>query len=432
MIRSDIVTAVREYYQTITRDQPFRPGIDPIPCSGKLLGVEELSNLVEASLDLWLTTGRFAAEFESKLAKRCGVRYASFVNSGSSANLAAISALTSPSSGWIPLKPGDEVITPALGFPTTVAPIVQNGLVPVFIDVNLRTLNLEAYQLHCALTPRTRAIVAAHTLGNPFDLGTVSTFAHAHGLALIEDCCDALGAQFNNRPVGTFGDMATLSFYPAHHITTGEGGAVLTNSPTWHKIVESFRDWGRDCWCDPGKDNTCGRRFSQQHGELPCGYDHKYTYSHAGYNLKATDMQAAIGVAQLVKLDAFLERRLHNFNRLYQGIEHLEEFFMLPEPTLNSDPAWFGFPITVRKSAPFSRDHLVRHLESRKIATRPVFAGNLTRQPAFQSTNMRVVGCYNADIIMKNSLWAGIYPGITDTMIDYMIESFCEIAKETI
>lgn len=430
MNRSDIVNAAREYYPSITENQPFRPGFDPVPCSGKLLGMEELSNLVEASLDMWLTTGRYAAEFESKLAKRCGVRYASFVNSGSSANLAAVSALTSPKSGWLPLKPGDEVITPALGFPTTVAPIIQNGLVPVFIDVNLHTLNLETYQLHTALSPRTRAIIAAHTLGNPFDLGCVSDFAHRHGLALIEDCCDALGAKFNGRPVGTFGDMATLSFYPAHHITTGEGGAVLTNSPCWHKIVESFRDWGRDCWCEPGKDNTCGKRFSQQHGELPCGYDHKYTYSHLGYNLKATDMQAAIGVAQLDRLDSFLARRLHNFNRLYQGIEHLEEFLMLPEPTPHSEPAWFGFPVTVRKAAPFSRDQLVRHLEGRKIATRPVFAGNLTRQPAFQSSNMRVAGCYNADIVTRNSLWVGVYPGITDAMIDYMIESFCDIAKQ--
>jgi CDP-6-deoxy-D-xylo-4-hexulose-3-dehydrase len=358
-----------------------------------------------------------------------GVRHALLVNSGSSANLVALSALTSPSLGGERLKPGDEVITVAAGFPTTVNPIIQNGLVPVFVDVHLPTYGVNVGQLEEALGPRTRAVMIAHTLGNPFDLGAVRAFCTKHDLYLIEDCCDAVGATYDGKGVGTFGDLATTSFYPAHHITMGEGGAVLTGAPALKRLVESFRDWGRDCWCEPGKDNTCGKRFCWQLGDLPEGYDHKYTYSHIGYNLKLTDMQAAVGVAQLERLPGFIAARRRNFAFLTAGLRDLDDVLELPEPTPNSEPSWFGYPILVRADAPFARDELTAFLESRKIATRLVFGGNLVRQPAYRDVHHRVVGdLASSDRVMHGAFWIGLYPGLTEAMLSYTIESihaFC-------
>jgi CDP-6-deoxy-D-xylo-4-hexulose-3-dehydrase len=420
---------VGQYYREAFPAREFVPGLSDVPVSGRVFDEQELELLVESSLDFWLTTGHFAEQFEREFAKFAGVREAVLVNSGSSANLLAISALTSKRLGDRQLRPGDEVITLAAGFPTTVNPIVQNGLVPVFIDVQIPTFNVDISYLEPALSARTRAIIFAHTLGNPFDLDAVTAFAKKHGLWLIEDCCDAAGATYRGQKVGTFGDVATASFYPAHHITMGEGGCVLTNTPLMRTLVESFRDWGRDCWCDPGKENTCGKRFDWQQGELPRGYDHKYIYSHVGYNLKATDMQAAVGVAQLKKLPAFIEARKRNFAYLKAGLKDVEEHFVLPEATPNSDPSWFGLPLLVRETAPFSRNALIELLNGRKIGTRQLFGGNLVRQPAYADVNCRVVGDLRmSDRVMNQVFWIGVYPGLTQAMLDYVLETMNEIA----
>ena len=429
-LRAEIAGLVKEYFEVALAPQPFKPGESSVPVSGKVIDSSELQHLVEASLDGWLTTGRFAAEFERDFAAFMGVRCASLVNSGSSANLVALSCLTSPSLGDRRLRAGDEVITLAAGFPTTVNPIIQNGLVPVFIDVQLPTYNVDVTQLEAAVSDRTRAIVLAHTLGNPFDIEAVMAFAGKHNLWVMEDCCDAVGSTYKGRSVGTFGDLATTSFYPAHHITMGEGGCVLTQSPALKKLAESFRDWGRDCWCDPGKSNTCGCRFQWKLGDLPAGYDHKYIYSHIGYNLKATDMQAAIGVAQLKKLPAFMAARRENFGKLHAALKDLDDIFLLPEATAHSNPSWFGFPLAVRKEAPFTRNQVVQFLESRKIATRLLFGGNLLRQPAYREIRRRVVGeLPNTDFVMNNVFWVGLYPGLTASMIDYMADSFHQMRK---
>jgi CDP-6-deoxy-D-xylo-4-hexulose-3-dehydrase len=429
-LRAQILALVGQYYAAAFATRKFVPGETPVPVSGRVFDAHELQFLVEAGLDFWLTTGRFAADFERKFAGVLGLRYAMLVNSGSSANLLALSCLTSPRLGGRRLVAGDEVITVATGFPTTVNPIVQNQLVPVFLDVDVPTYNIDARQLEAALSERTRAIMVAHTLGNPFDLDKVTTFARKHNLWLIEDCCDAVGATYCGRHVGTFGHLATVSFYPAHHLTMGEGGAVLTDRPLLKKLVESFRDWGRDCWCEPGKENTCGKRFDWQLGELPEGYDHKYTYSHIGYNLKMTDMQAAVGVAQLEKLPGFIAARKQNFQILYDGLKGLAEYFILPEATAKSDPSWFGFAIAVRPEAPFNRDQVVRYLEARKIATRLLFGGNLVRQPSFQGVKMRIVGeLENADFVMNRVFWIGVYPGLSQAMLDYVIDTFHTLVK---
>jgi CDP-6-deoxy-D-xylo-4-hexulose-3-dehydrase len=429
-LRREIASLVKEYSEATLTPQSFKPGESAVPVSGKVLDSSEIEHLVEASLDAWLTTGRFAAEFERDFAAFMGVRCASLVNSGSSANLAALSCLTSLSLGDRRLCPGDEVITVAAGFPTTVNPIIQNGLVPVFVDIQLPTYNVDTTQLEAAASSRTRAIVLAHTLGNPFDLDAVTKFASKHNLWLIEDCCDAVGSTYKGSSVGTFGHLATTSFYPAHHITMGEGGCVLTQTPALKKLVESFRDWGRDCWCDPGKANTCGCRFEWKLGDLPEGYDHKYIYSHIGYNLKATDMQAAVGVAQLKKLPGFMAARRNHFAELRASLKDLDDIFLLPEPTPHSNPSWFGFPVAVRKDAPVTRNQVVQFLESRKIATRLLFGGNLLRQPAYRNIQRRVVGdLANTDFVMKNVFWVGLYPGITDSMIDYMSQAFHQIRK---
>ncbi|MFB3915170.1 MAG: lipopolysaccharide biosynthesis protein RfbH [Terriglobales bacterium] len=427
-LRDRIRALVTEYAKEAFPARPFVPGESPVPVTGKVFDAEDLETLVDSALDFWLTTGRFAAQFESEFARFMGVRSASLVNSGSSANLVALAAFTSPKLGERRLRPGDEVITLAAGFPTTVNPIVQCGLAPVFVDVQIATYNLDVSQLEAALSPRTRAIMVAHTLGNPFDLAAVTEFAKRHELWLIEDCCDAVGSTYGGRKVGSFGALATTSFYPAHHITMGEGGCVLTDTPLLKTLVESFRDWGRDCWCDPGKDNTCGKRFEWQQGSLPAGYDHKYTYSHIGYNLKATDMQAAVGVAQLRKLPGFIEARKRNFARLRESLRDLQEFFVLPEATPNSDPSWFGFPLLVREDAPFSRTDVVRFLEERKIGTRPLFGGNLVRQPAYESVPHRNVSdLANTDLVMNQLFWIGVYPGLTNEMLDYVVDVFHRI-----
>jgi CDP-6-deoxy-D-xylo-4-hexulose-3-dehydrase len=429
-LRARIVELVQEYHAAAFPARGFFPGVSPVPCAGKVFDADEMVCLVESGLDFWLTTGRFAAEFEASFARLFGVRHALLTNSGSSANLLALSCLTSPALGERQLRPGDEVITVATGFPTTVNPIFQNGLVPVFVDVQVGTWNIDVTQLEAARSERTRAVMLAHTLGNPFDLEAVTAFARQHNLFLIEDCCDAVGATYQARPVGGFGDLATVSFYPAHHITMGEGGCVLTDRPALKKLVESFRDWGRDCWCDPGCDNTCGRRFDCQLGELPAGYDHKYTYSHIGYNLKLTDMQAAIGVAQLKKLPDFLAARQRNFDRLYERLSELEEYFVLPRATRHAEPSWFGFPLAVRPGAPFTRNQLIAHLERRKVATRLLFGGNLTRQPAYRGANYRAVGSLaNADFAMNQAFWVGIYPGLSDEAIDYTGDVFYALAR---
>ena len=423
-LRDRIRGMVGEYYREAFSAGAFVPGSSPVPISGRVFDEQELELLVDSSLDFWLTTGRFADQFEGEFAKFVGVREAVLVNSGSSANLLAVTALTSPKLGDRRLRPGDEVITLAAGFPTTVNPILQNGLVPVFVDVQIPTFNVDVSVLQAAISDRTRAIIFAHTLGNPFDLDAVTAFAKKHGLWLIEDCCDALGSTYRGQKVGTFGDLATVSFYPAHHITMGEGGCVLTSKPLLRTLVESFRDWGRDCWCAPGKENTCGKRFDWQLGELPHGYDHKYIYSHVGYNLKATDMQAAVGVAQLKKLPGFIEARKRNFSHLKAGLKALEEFFILPEATANSDPSWFGFPLLIRETASFSRNSLIDLLNSRRIGTRQLFGGNLVRQPAYAGLNYRVIGDLQAsDHVMNQAFWIGVYPGLTKEMLDYVVET---------
>lgn len=429
-LRTQILDMVGQFYESQFAGGQFVPGVSPTPVSGKVFDADELRALVDASLDFWLTTGRYAERFEREFARWMGVRECVLTNSGSSANLLAVSALTSPKLGDRRLVPGDEVIPLAAGFPTTVNPILQNGLIPVFIDVALPTYNADVTALEEALSPRTRAILFAHTLGNPFDLDAMTAFARKHDLWLIEDCCDAVGSLYGGQKTGTFGDLATVSFYPAHHITMGEGGAVLTNKPLLRTIVESFRDWGRDCWCAPGCDNTCGKRFDWQLGSLPAGYDHKYTYSHIGYNLKATDMQAAVGVAQLSKLDEFVAARQRNFAALQEGLGELREFFILPEATAGAAPSWFGFPIAVRRDAFFTRNEVTRYLESRKISTRPLFGGNLTRQPAYRESVYRVIGKLpNTDFTMNQAFWIGVYPGITPDMVDHILDSFQCLAQ---
>lgn len=423
-LRARIRDLVAEYFDAAFAAHEFIPGETSVPVSGRVFDAAELQHLMDAGLDFWLTTGRFAAQFEKEFAAVFGLRHALLVNSGSSANLLALTSLTSPTLGERALRPGDEVITVAAGFPTTVNPIIQNQMVPVFVDVTVPTYNIDTSQLEAALSNRTRAVMLAHTLGNPFDLTTVSAFVKQHNLWLIEDCCDAVGSTYKGRQVGTFGDFATVSFYPAHHITMGEGGCVLTDRPALKKLVESFRDWGRDCWCDPGKENTCGKRFDWQLGELPRGYDHKYIYSHVGYNLKLTDMQAAVGVAQLRKLRNFIETRRRNFQTLFTGLTDLQEFFILPEATDLSEPSWFGFPLSVRPGAPFSREQLIRYLEEHQVRTRLVFAGNLVRQPAYRDVQYRLVGSLEkTDFVMTQSFWIGLYPGLSREALGYTVDT---------
>jgi CDP-6-deoxy-D-xylo-4-hexulose-3-dehydrase len=427
--RLAILESARHFAEDMLKSPKFSPGDTALPVSGKVLDGNDISALVDASLDGWLTAGRFHKDFEKALEKYVGVRNAVFVNSGSSANLVALSALTSPKLGKKALKPGDEVLTVAAGFPTTVNPIMQNGLRPVLVDVNLGTYDAKPEMLREAISPKTRAIMMAHTLGNPFDLNAVRELCDEHGLWLVEDSCDALGSTYNGKKTGSFGDTATLSFYPAHHITTGEGGAVFTRSPLIRKQIESFRDWGRDCYCETGHDNTCHKRFEWQLGDLPMGYDHKYIYSHIGYNLKATDMQAALGASQIKKIDRFVASRKANFKTLFDFLKGTPGL-MLPEATPNSDPSWFGFPLTLDPNHPAHREDLLRHLETLKIGTRLLFAGNLVRQPAYRNVDWRIVGdLSNTDIIMKRTFWVGVYPGLTEEMmlfIGHSIRDFME------
>jgi CDP-6-deoxy-D-xylo-4-hexulose-3-dehydrase len=430
-LRARILGMIGEYYEAAFPEREFIPGETPVPISGKVFDAEEIRLLVDAGLDFWLTTGRYAAQFETEFSRFFGLRYAMLTNSGSSANLLALSCLTSPALKERALKAGDEVITVAAGFPTTLNPIIQNGLVPVLVDVEIPTYNIDVDQLEAALSERTRAVIVAHTLGNPFEAERVADFVKRNNLWLIEDCCDAVGATFQGKPVGTFGDLATTSFYPAHHVTMGEGGCVLTDRPALKTLVESFRDWGRDCWCVPGVANTCGKRFDWQLGDLPYGYDHKYTYSHIGYNLKLTDMQAAVGVAQLQKLPKFIETRRRNFQFLYDGLSDLEEFFILPQATEGSEPSWFGFPLAVRPEAPFSRDEVLRWLDERKIATRLLFGGNLLRQPAYQNIRHRKIGeLANSDFVMNQVLWMGVWPGLSQEMLSFMIDTLHRMVRK--
>lgn len=427
--RHKILEAVRIFASEATKQKPFVPGESYIPVSGKILDSEDAASLVNASLDLWLTADKHAAEFERQLAERLESRQARVTVSGSAANLLALSALTSWKLEDRRIEPGSEIITVAAGFPTTVNPIVQNGCVPVFCDVTLPNADINPDHLRRAVSDKTRAIMIAHTLGNPFNIDAVLEVAREHDLYVIEDCCDALGATYDGKPVGSFGDLATLSFYPAHQITTGEGGAVISRSKLFAKLVESFRDWGRDCWCPPGKDNTCNKRLGWQLGDLPYGYDHKYIYSHLGYNMKMTDMQGAIGVTQLAKLDGFVSSRRANWKRLSDSFRAngLDEFFHLPHATPHSNPSWFGFLLTLRDGAPFTRHELVSYLESRKIGTRLLFAGNLTRQPAYKNVAYRIVdNLMITDRIMHDSFWIGVWPGIGHTEIDFMVQSFKE------
>jgi CDP-4-dehydro-6-deoxyglucose reductase, E1 len=426
-LRQQILALVQEYYEAEHSQQPFSPGETEVSVSGRVFDSAEMVNLVDSSLEFWLTTGRYADQFERDFSRWMGVRHAILCNSGSSANLLALSALTSPKLADRQLLPGDEVITVAAGFPTTVNPIVQNQLTPVFLDIELGTYNVDVAQLETAVSSRTKAIMIAHTLGNPFDLDPVLEVANKHNLWLIEDNCDAVGATYNGRLTGSFGHLSTVSFYPAHHITMGEGGCVLTRHSQLKKLVESFRDWGRDCWCAPGVANTCGKRFEWQLGELPEGYDHKYIYSHIGYNLKMTDMQAAVGVAQLDKLPSFIAARKRNWQLLYDGLKQYEEFFILPQATPNSDPSWFGFLLTVRPNAPFTRNDLIQFLEANQVATRLLFSGNITRQPAYRNIPYRVVGeLTNTDIVMNQTFWIGVYPKITPDMVAYVLAIFAK------
>lgn len=423
-IRAQIAKLVEDYAAIALKPSTFRPGASVVPPSGKLIGAEELKLMVEASLDGWLTTGRFNDEFEQKLAEFLGVKLLITVNSGSSANLIAFNTLTSPRLGERAIKPGDEVIGVAAGFPTTVNPILQFGAVPVFVDVELGTYNIDAGKIEAAISPKTKAIMLAHTLGNPYNLSVVNALCKKYNLWLIEDCCDALGSTYNGQMVGTFGDIGTLSFYPAHHITMGEGGAVFTNSIRLKRIAESFRDWGRDCYCPPGKDNTCNQRFGWKLGDLPEGYDHKYTYSHLGYNLKITDMQAACGLAQLEKAPAFIQKRRENFQLLRQLLSGCEDALILPEATANSNPSWFGFPITIRESAKISRVDLLRYLDEQKIGTRLLFAGNLTKQPYMVGRQFRVSGeLSNTDTVMNQTFWIGVQPALSADMLAFSADS---------
>ena len=428
-LRKHILTKVKEYYKTIKKED-FLPGVSKINYAGRVYDGKEIVNLVDASLDFWLTAGRFAVKFDQELAKFLKTKYCLLTNSGSSANLLAVSALTSPLLKDRQLRPGDEVITTACGFPTTLNPIIQNNLVPVFIDIELGTYNIDTEKLEKAISKKTKAIFIAHTLGNPANLDRIMKIAKKCSLWVCEDNCDSLGAKYKGKYTGTFGHISTCSFYPPHHITMGEGGAVLTNNLLLRRIILSFRDWGRDCWCEPGQDNTCGRRFSQQHGELPFGYDHKYVYSHIGYNLKVTDMQAAVGVAQLKKLNRFIKARKKNFGFLYKNLRKYEEYFILPKATKNSEPSWFGFPILVKKNAPFRRRDIVNHLEKNKIATRMLFGGNLTKQPAYKNTKCRISGKLdNTNFVMDNLFWIGVYPGLNKAKIDYVLRKFDEFIQ---
>jgi CDP-6-deoxy-D-xylo-4-hexulose-3-dehydrase len=419
-LRKQIALLVEEYASISLATQPFLPGVTAVPPSGKLLDASELKHMVEASLDGWLTTGRYNEEFEKKLAAFIGIKHLITVNSGSSANLVAFNTLTSPKLGARAIQKGDEVIGVAAGFPTTVNPILQFGAVPVFVDVDRLTHNIDANKIEQAISPKTKAIMIAHSLGNPFNLDVVTALCQKYKLWLIEDCCDALGSTYRGQMVGTFGDIATLSFYPAHHITMGEGGAVFTNSDELKQIAESFRDWGRDCYCPPGKDNTCGKRFCWQLGGLPEGYDHKYTYSHLGYNLKITDMQAACGLAQLGKASQFIQARKNNFAFLKARLKDCEEYLQLPQATEHSDPSWFGFPITLKEACPVTRLDLLTYLDQNRIGTRLLFAGNLTRQPYMKGQNYRVSGdLVNTDSVMNNTFWIGVQPSLTLEMLEY-------------
>lgn len=426
-LRAQILALATEYHAEAFPSRPFIPGITSIPVSGKVVGPPELTNLIDAALDLWLTEGRFTDDLEERLAKTVGLRHAYLCNSGSSANLLAVSALCSPRLGDRRLRPGDEVVTVAAGFPTTVNPILLNGLVPVFVDVELGTYDARPELLADAIGPKTRAIVMAHTLGNPFDLDTVMALAAEHDLFVIEDSCDALGARYRGRNVGTFGDLSTLSFYPAHQMTTGEGGCVLTDRGALGKVVESLRDWGRDCWCPPGVENTCGKRFGWQLGDLPAGYDHKYIYSHIGYNLKLTDSQSAVGLAQLDRVAGFVEARRRNWQHLDDRLADLDEHVVRPVATPHSEPSWFGYALTVRPGAPFERRELIQFLDERKIGTRLLFGGNLVRQPAYAEADYRVVGDLDTtDVIAERTFWVGVFPGLTEPMLDFIATSIHE------
>jgi CDP-4-dehydro-6-deoxyglucose reductase, E1 len=422
-IRSAILTLVNDYSDINFKQKEFVPGSSEVPVSGKVIGALELKNMVEASLDGWLTTGRFNEQFEKKLANFLGIKCLLTVNSGSSANLIAFSTLTSPKLKERAIQKGDEIISVAAGFPTTVNPIIQFGAIPVFIDVKIPTYNIDESLVEEAITNKTKAIMLAHTLGNPFNVKKIKEICEKYNLWLIEDSCDALGSKFDNQNVGTFGDLATLSFYPAHHITMGEGGAVFTNSKKLERIAESFRDWGRDCYCEPGKDNTCNKRFGWQLGDLPFGYDHKYTYSHLGYNMKITDMQAACGLAQLESLEKFIKKRKENFDFLCKNLKDLEEFLILPEPEKNSEPSWFGFPLSLKKNNQYNRNDLIKYLDANKIGTRLLFSGNLTKQPYMKNINFKVHGnLTNTDFIMENTFWIGLYPGLSIKHLEYACE----------
>jgi CDP-6-deoxy-D-xylo-4-hexulose-3-dehydrase len=429
-IRNEILSLVTQFVASKNKPETFVPGTSPVPVSGKVLDDSDFKNLVGAALDGWLTYGEHAENFERALAKYIGVRSALLVNSGSSANLVALSALTSAKLGEKKLLPGDEVITVAMGFPTTINPIIQNGLIPVFVDVSIPTYDAVIEQIEEAVSKKTRAIMMAHTLGNPFNVEAIMDLCKRHNLWLIEDNCDALGSTYGGKRTGSFGDLATISFYPAHHITTGEGGAILAKSPLVRRQLESFRDWGRDCYCATGQDNTCQKRFAWQLGSLPEGYDHKYIYSHIGYNLKGTDLQAALGISQLEKIESFHEARKRNFRFLYDAFVKVPDFIM-PEATKNSDPSWFGFPITLRDESPINREELLRFLDSRLIGTRLMFAGNILRQPGYIDIHRRVIGnLENADKIMRRSFWLGVYPGLTQQMLEYVVENILEFVEQ--
>lgn len=424
-LRSQISDLVQQYAEIAYAPKPFLPGESPVPVSGKVIGAGELKMMVDAALDGWLTTGRFNSMFEQRLAEFLGVKYLITVNSGSSANLVAFSALTSPKLGERAIKPGDEVIGVAAGFPTTVNPILQFGAVPVFVDVDITTHNIDASKVEAAITPKTKAIMLAHSLGNPFNLDVITALCKKHNLWLVEDCCDALGATYRDKLIGTFGDIGTLSFYPAHHITMGEGGAVFTNNPDLKLIAESFRDWGRDCYCPPGKDNTCDKRFcwtkKELGGDLPDGYDHKYTYSHLGYNLKITDMQAACALAQMDRVEEFIAKRRANFTYLKNRLSSVEQFFHLPQATPNSEPSWFGFPLVLKETVGVKRNDLIDFLEQNKIGTRLLFAGNLTKQPYMAGRNFRISGdLTNTDIVMSQTFWVGTFPALGEEELDYI------------
>ena len=429
-MKQKILDLVKQYCETEHKKPKFIAGESPVPVSGKVYDYSDMQNLVESGLDFWLTTGRFNREFEKTLARFLGTQHVLTCNSGSSANLLALTALTSHLLKDKALKAGDEVITCATGFPTTINPILINNLVPVFLDVDIPSYNMDVTKLEEAITPKTKAIMVAHTLGNPFDLEKIKAIADKYNLFLVEDTCDALGAEYNGQKVGTFGDIGTLSFYPAHHITMGEGGAVFTNRSVLKRALESIRDWGRDCYCEPGKDNTCNKRFCQQLGDLPFGYDHKYTYSHVGYNLKITDMQASVGLSQLKHLPKFIEKRQENFDILFSGLKEFEEFFILPKVSPKAKPSWFGFPITIRPNAPFTRNKLVEFLDENKIGTRLLFGGNLLKQPYMKNQHYKIIGdLTNSNIVVNNTFWIGVYPGLGAEELNYVLEIFRKFLK---